>query len=116
MIQRVVRIPKNGKGSCRWQHCTMKLTCNPGLESPLLVSDKRKQADPERFPDLSLAIIKLLGPGEYMTLEPGQPPYGHFALAVTDYTHGTAPNRRYVDLINQRLVKSVINRSENPIP
>jgi exoribonuclease-2 len=115
MIQRVVRIPKNWEGIMQvalLYHETLPST--PDSKALSLFLDKRKQADPERFPDLSLAIIKLLGPGEYMTLEPGQPPYGHFALAVTDYTHGTAPNRRYVDLINQRLLKSVINRSENP--
>jgi exoribonuclease-2 len=49
-----------------------------------------------------------------MTLEPGEPPTGHFGLAVTDYTHGTAPNRRYVDLVNQRLVKSVLDRTKSP--
>ena len=68
----------------------------------------------EHFPDLSLTIVKLIGPGEYMTLEPGEPPYGHFGLAVTDYTHGTAPNRRYVDLIIQRLLKSVIDKVPSP--
>lgn len=115
MIQRVVRIPRNWEGIrqvAELYHETLPVIPDPKALSMFL--DRRKQADPERFPDLSLAIVKLLGPGEYMTLEPGQPPYGHFALAVTDYTHGTAPNRRYVDLINQRLLKSVINRSDSP--
>jgi exoribonuclease-2 len=75
---------------------------------------RRKKADPARFPDLSLTIVKLLGRGEYMTLVPGQPPYGHFGLAVTHYTHATAPNRRFVDLIVQRLVKSVIAGGPSP--
>ncbi len=74
----------------------------------------RRKADPERFPDLSLTIVKLMGPGEYVPLIPGEPPIGHFALAVTDYTHGTAPNRRYVDLIIQRIVKSVLDNQKNP--
>ncbi len=115
LIQRIVKIPKNWEGIVNLAslyHETLPSVPDPKALSVFL--DKRKQADPERFPDISLAVIKLLGPGEYMTQEPGQPPYGHFALAVTDYTHATAPNRRYVDLVNQRLVKSVINRSENP--
>jgi len=115
MIQRVVRVPRNWEGIV--QVAGLYHEVLPAIPDPKALSmflDRQKQADPERFPDLSLAVIKLLGPGEYLTLEPGQPPYGHFALAVTDYTHGTAPNRRYVDLINQRLIKSVINRSENP--
>ena len=115
MIQRVVRIPKNWEGIVQvaaLYHEALPADPDPKALSAFL--DRRKNADPERFPDLSLAIIKLLGPGEYLTLEPGQPPYGHFALAVTDYTHGTAPNRRYVDLINQRLLKSVINQSDDP--
>ncbi len=115
MIQRIVRIPKNWEGIVQvaaLYHDMLPAT--PDSKALSLFLDRRKKIDPERFPDLSLAVIKLLGPGEYVTLEPGQPPYGHFALAVTDYTHATAPNRRYVDLVNQRLVKSVINRSANP--
>jgi exoribonuclease II len=65
---------------------------------------KRKAADPDHFADLSLAIIKLLGPGEYVLERPGDPEQGHFGLAVQDYTHSTAPNRRFADLVTQRLV------------
>ena len=115
MIQRVVRVPKY------WDEIVMtaaayreKLPREPDSKALSLFLLKRKEADPERFPDLSLTIVKLLGPGEYMTLEPGEPPTGHFGLAVTDYTHGTAPNRRYVDLVNQRLVKSVLDGKECP--
>jgi exoribonuclease-2 len=75
---------------------------------------RQKEADPERFPDLTLTVVQLMGPGEYVTLEPGKEPYGHFAPAVMDSTHATAPNRRYVDLINQRLVKSVLDREKSP--
>ncbi len=69
---------------------------------------KRRQADPARFADLSLSVIKLLGRGEYMLDAPGQQVDGHFGLAVDDYTHSTAPNRRFPDLLTQRLLKSVL--------
>ncbi len=67
---------------------------------------KRKAVDPVHAPDLSLAIVKLMGPGEYVVQRPGDPPQGHFGLAVHDYTHATAPNRRYADLVTQRLIKA----------
>jgi exoribonuclease-2 len=66
---------------------------------------KRKAMDPAHAPDLSLAIVKLMGPGEYIVERPGDTSIGHFGLAVHDYTHATAPNRRYADLVTQRLIK-----------
>lgn len=69
---------------------------------------QREEAEPDTFPDLSRTIIQLLGSGEYVVDPPGEEPPGHFGLAVRDYTHSTAPNRRYPDLITQRLVKAVL--------
>ncbi|HET6581560.1 MAG TPA: RNB domain-containing ribonuclease [Methanoregula sp.] len=115
MIQRVVRTPRY------WDEIVLTaaiygetLPSEPDSKALSRFLNRRKEVDPEHFPDLSLTVVKLIGPGEYMTLEPGEPPYGHFGLAVTDYTHGTAPNRRYVDLIIQRLIKSVIDKVPSP--
>ena len=113
-IQRVVRTPKY------WSEiigvAKARGTVLPDSPSAIALSEflaKEKKADPERFPDLSLTIVKLLGPGEYVMFDKGIP-VGHFCLAVTSYTHATAPNRRYVDLIIQRLLKSAL--SESPAP
>ncbi|MBN1195585.1 MAG: RNB domain-containing ribonuclease [Methanomicrobiaceae archaeon] len=115
MIQRVVRTPKY------WDEIVAtaafygeKLPEEPDSKALSQFLTRQRTADPERFPDLSLTVVKLMGRGEYMTLEPGEPPFGHFGLAVSDYTHGTAPNRRYVDLVIQRLIKSVIDGKESP--
>jgi len=75
---------------------------------------KRKAVDPVHSPDLSLAVIKLMGPGEYAVQRPGDPDQGHFGLAAHDYTHSTAPNRRYADLVTQRLVKAVLANRPGP--
>ena len=75
---------------------------------------ERRAADPERFPDLSLSIVKLMGPGIYALDLPGKDPGGHFGLATHDYSHATAPNRRYADLVTQRLVKTAL--ADQPAP
>ncbi len=115
MVQRVVRVPKY------WDEIVLLATTYgehlpdvPDAKQLSLFLTRQHVKDPERFPDLSLTVVKLLGPGEYMCLEPGQPPTGHFSLAVMDYTHSTAPNRRYPDIINQRILKAVLDGRECP--
>jgi exoribonuclease-2 len=75
---------------------------------------KRRAADPLRFPDLSLVIVKLMGRGEYAVHVPGSTSIGHFGLDVQDYAHSTAPNRRFADLITQRLVKAALSDAAAP--
>jgi exoribonuclease-2 len=75
---------------------------------------RRRQADPDTFPDFSRTVIQLLGSGEYVVDPPGAEPPGHFGLAVRDYTHSTAPNRRYPDLITQRLLKATLDGRPSP--
>ena len=114
-IRRVVRIPK------RWDRIVQiaaehafKLPKNPNARKLEAFLTMMKAADPLRFPDLSLAVIKLLGNGEYVAELPGEEATGHFGLAVKDYTHSTAPNRRYTDLITQRLLKAAIEKRPMP--
>jgi len=76
----------------------------------------RRQADPLRFPDLSLVVVKLMGAGEYVVERPGRPSIGHFGLAVRDYTHSTAPNRRFPDLVTHRLLKAALAGRPSPYP
>ncbi|MCK8518723.1 RNB domain-containing ribonuclease [Methanoculleus sp. 7T] len=115
MIHRVVRKPKNWEGIVREAaERGEALPAEPDAEALTRFLIRQKAADPDRFPDLSLTVVKLMGAGEYVAFRPGDVPVGHFALAVTDYTHGTAPNRRYVDLIIQRLVKSVVDGERYP--
>src|SRR5205823_3489263 len=76
--------------------------------------DIGRKTDPTHFADLSLAVIKLLGRGEYIANSPGKKTDGHFALAVEAYSHSTAPNRRYADLLMQRLIKASLAQSTSP--
>ncbi len=115
MIQRVVRVPKNWPGIVKVAAASNEtLPFQPDAKALAQFLGRRKIADPETFPDLSLTIVKLLGPGEYVMIEPQASSVGHFGLAVMDYTHGTAPNRRYVDIIIQRLLKSVLDKEPCP--
>jgi VacB/RNase II family 3'-5' exoribonuclease len=75
---------------------------------------RRKKADPVHFADMSLAVLKLMGPGEYVAARPGTAVDGHFGLAAHDYTHSTAPNRRFADLVTQRLVKALLAGTAAP--
>jgi exoribonuclease-2 len=106
-IRRVVRTPKRWDGI---QIIAAKFGVKlPDAPDPKALSDflaQRKTADTAHFPDLSLSVVKLLGPGEYIVEAPGTEHEGHFGLAVQDYTHSTAPNRRFADLLTQRLLKA----------
>lgn len=108
-IRRIVRTPK------RWDRivalaATMDATLPAVADSRALNEFliARKAADPDHFADLSLAVIKLMGPGEYVLERPGDTEPGHFGLAVEDYTHSTAPNRRFADLVTQRVLKALL--------
>lgn len=108
-LRRVVRSPE------RWEKIVAvargfgeRLPAEPDNRALEAFLRKRHRADPLRFPDLSLVIVKLMGAGEYVVERPGHSPVGHFGLAVRDYTHSTAPNRRFPDLITQRLLKSAL--------
>lgn len=115
VIQRIVRTPKY------WNEIVevaktygTSLPTEPDAIALSKFLKARKNADPLRFPDLSLTIVKLLGPGKYVMLAPKAPHIGHFCLAATDYTHSTAPNRRYVDVIIQRLLKAALGKLPCP--
>jgi exoribonuclease-2 len=85
---------------------------DPAALNALLLA--RKKADPDHFADVSLTILKLMGPGEYVASQPGDATSGHFGLAAHDYTHSTAPNRRFADLVTQRLLKALVNHQPSP--
>jgi VacB/RNase II family 3'-5' exoribonuclease len=114
-IRRVVKSPE------RWQRivtlaseCGDALPAEPSSRALSEFLDRRKQAAPDTFADLSLSVVKLMGPGEYALERPGQPHDGHFGLAVIDYSHSTAPNRRFADLATQRLVKAALAHTPSP--
>jgi exoribonuclease-2 len=113
-FRRVLRSPE------RWERIVElaeglgeRLPAAPDARALEAFLTRRRAADPERFPDLSLAVVKLMGRGEYAVERPGQA-LGHFGLAVRDYTHSTAPNRRFPDLITQRLVKAALAGRPSP--
>jgi exoribonuclease-2 len=114
-IRRIVRVPK------RWDRI-VEIAQGLGTTLPAEPDSKalndfllaQKQKDPIHFPDLSLTVIKLMGPGEYVLVKPNEPSPGHFGLAVQDYTHSTAPNRRFPDIVTQRLVKALLAKAPQP--
>ncbi len=114
-IRRIVRTPK------RWDRI-VQLAQEKGTTLPADPDSKalndfllaQKQRDPDHFPDLSLAVIKLMGPGEYILVKPNEPSPGHFGLAVQDYTHSTAPNRRFPDMVTQRILKAWLSKQPQP--
>ena len=114
-IRRVVREPK------RWDRIValasdLGTELPPEPDAPKLADflAARRKADPERFADLSLAVVKLLGPGQYILQRATDSDTGHFGLAVEDYMHSTAPNRRYPDLVTQRLLKACARDAPAP--
>jgi len=114
-IRRIVRTPK------RWDRIVQlaatkgeKLPAEPDSKALNDLLLRRKAADPDHFADLSLSVIKLIGPGEYVVERPGDVISGHFGLAVQDYTHSTAPNRRFADVATQRLIKAMLAGQKNP--
>jgi VacB/RNase II family 3'-5' exoribonuclease len=114
-IRRIVRTPK------RWdrivevaQGLGTTLPAEPDSKSLNDFLIAQKQKDPVHFPDLSLTVIKLMGPGEYVLVKPNEPSPGHFGLAVQDYTHSTAPNRRFPDVVTQRLLKALFAKNSQP--
>ncbi|MGA2808137.1 MAG: RNB domain-containing ribonuclease [Terracidiphilus sp.] len=114
-IRRIVRTPK------RWDRI-VELAQGLGTTLPAEPDSKvlndfllaQKQKDPDHFPDLSLAVVKLMGPGEYVLVKPNEVSPGHFGLAVQDYTHSTAPNRRFPDVVTQRLLKAWLAKAAQP--
>lgn len=114
-LRRIVRTPE------RWDRI-VQLAAEHGGKLPAQPDSKalndfllqRKAADPDHFADVSLVVIKLMGPGEYVLERAGEVAPGHFGLAVQDYTHSTAPNRRFADVVTQRLIKAVLAGQPNP--
>jgi exoribonuclease II len=114
-IRRIVKTPE------RWDRIVQLAAVHggklPAQPDPKALNDfltKRKAEDPDHFADVSLAVVKLMGPGEYALERPGDPEQGHFGLAVQDYTHSTAPNRRFPDIVTQRLIKAVLSSAQSP--
>jgi len=116
-LRRIVKTPAHWDGIVRLsaaQDQSVKLPPTPDSKALNDFLVKRKAADPDHFADLSLAVIKLIGPGEYVLERSGDPEQGHFGLAVQDYTHSTAPNRRFPDIVTQRLIKASLDGKPGP--
>jgi VacB/RNase II family 3'-5' exoribonuclease len=114
-LRRIVRTPAHWDGIVHLAASAgEKLPSDPDSKALNDFLIKRKAADPDHFADLSLAVIKLIGPGVYVLERPGDAPEGHFGLAVQDYTHSTAPNRRFPDVVTQRLIKAQLDQKPNP--
>lgn len=114
-LERIVKKPE------RWQRIVElaatfgeKLPQQPDSRALSDFLERRRHADPTHFPDLSVSVVKLIGAGDYAVAVPGAENNGHFGLAVGDYAHSTAPNRRYADLIAQRLIKAAIKNAPAP--
>jgi VacB/RNase II family 3'-5' exoribonuclease len=121
MLEKVSSLRRIVKKPERWDRIVQlagtygeKLPADPDSKALNDFLVKRKAADPNHFADLSLAVIKLIGPGEYVLERPGDSAPGHFGLAVQDYTHSTAPNRRFPDVVTQRLIKAMLAGQSNP--
>jgi exoribonuclease-2 len=114
-IRRIVKNPEKWDGIVRLAAAVGEtLPAQPDSKALNDFLQKRKAADPDHFADLSLAVIKLMGPGQYVLERPGDPEQGHFGLAVQDYTHSTAPNRRFADVVTQRLIKALLDGKAGP--
>ena len=114
-LQRVVRVPK------RWDRIVQlaaehdaDLPANPDSQALNNFLAEQRRTDPTDYPDLAVAVIKLMGAGEYMVMRPDDDPTGHFGLAARDYTHSTAPNRRFPDLVTQRILHAMIADAQPP--
>ncbi len=114
-LRRIVKVPARWDGIVKIAaEYGETLPSEPDQPALAAFLNKRRETDPEHFPDLSLSIVKLIGAGEYVVQRPGEDAGGHFGLAVNDYAHSTAPNRRFTDIVVQRLVKSVIDKAPSP--
>ncbi len=114
-LQRVVKVPQ------RWERIVAlamehkwELPANPDSVALNNFLAHMRDTDADHYPDLAVAVIKLMGPGEYMVMTPDDDPTGHFGLAVRDYTHSTAPNRRYPDMVTQRVLHAMMEGAPPP--
>jgi exoribonuclease-2 len=114
-LQRVVRVPQ------RWDRIVSlaaehqhELPATPDSEALNNMLAQIRATDPDHYPDVAVAVIKLMGPGEYMLMKPDDDPTGHFGLAARDYTHSTAPNRRFPDIVTQRVLHAMMENKPAP--